>query len=119
MPRVPAHRRQTEGTRQDCGVTGGTGLLDRHAGDARGVPVEQLGWPEPASEQDGAGRHGGARLVAVQRAKQPTCQILQIGEPFAQIGVGYPAHSVVQLAGDALHRRFGRQPAVDHLGDPL
>ena len=55
----------------------------------------------------------------VQRAKQPTRQILQVGKPFAQIRIGYAARAVVQLAGDALHRRFGRQAAVDHLGDPF
>ena len=97
-------------------MAAGAGLLHRHAADAGGVPVEQFGRSETPGEQDCAGRHLRARLVAGQRAQQPSREVLQVGQPLAQIGIGDAAHPVVQLAGDPLHRRLGRQPAADHLG---
>ena len=78
------------------------GLLNRHAADAGGVPVEQFGRAEPAGQQDCAGRHLRARLVAGQRSQQPSREVLQVGQPLAQIGIGDAAHAVVQLTGDAL-----------------
>ncbi len=95
----------------------GTGFLDRHAADAGGVPVQQLGRPQPAGQQDRAGRHRRARPVTGQCRQQPAREILQVGQPFAQIGIGDPAHAVVQFASHTLHRRLGRQTAADHLGD--
>ena len=85
----------------------------------RGMPVEQLRRPQPPGQQDGAGWHRRARRVAGQRGQQPAGQILEIGQPLAQVGIADPAHAVVHFAGDPLHRRLGRQAAADHLGDAL
>ena len=61
---------------------------------------------------------GPAGAVAEQGGQQPAGQVLQVGQPLAQIGVGDAAHAVAQFAGDALHRRLGGDAAADHLADP-
>ena len=88
-------------------MAGGTGFLDRQADDAGGMPVEQLGRPQPAGEQDRAWWDGRARRIAGQGRQQPTREILQVGQPLAQIGIGDAAHAVMQLASHPLHRRLG------------
>ena len=64
---------------------------------------------------------GGTCGAAGRRPARPAAvpQVLQVGQPLAQIGIGDAAHAVVQLAGDPLHRRLGGQPAADHLGHPF
>ena len=58
-----------------------------------------------------------AAALAGERGQQPAGQILDVGQPLAQIGIGDAAHAIVQFAGDTLHRRLGGQAAADHLGD--
>ncbi len=94
-------------------------LLDHHAHDAAAVPVEKLRRTQPAGEQDCPRRHLRQRHgVAVQRLQQPVREVLDVGEPLAQIGIGNVAHSLAQLARNALHGSLGRQPAADRLRDP-
>ena len=104
-----ADGRDAQGAREDGGVAGGAGFLDRHTGDAAGMPVEQLGRTEAPRKQDRAVGHGRPRSLAGQRGQQAVGEVFHVGEALAQIGVADPAHPVVQFAGDALHRGLGRR----------
>ncbi len=112
-----ADRRDTQRARQDSGVAGRARLLHHHAGDTAAVPVEQLSRAEAACQQDGAFRHRVRLAAAVQRHQQPPGHVFQVGQPLAQIGVDDAPHVIAQFAGDAVHCRLGRQPAVDRLAD--
>ncbi len=96
-------------------MAGRAGFLDRHAGDAAGVPVQQFCRAQAPGQQDRTLRHRRTGNFAGQRGQQPIGQILHVGEALAQIGVADAAHPVMQLAGDTLHRGFGGQAAADHL----
>ena len=114
-----ADRGDAEGAGQDRGVAGGAGLLDRHAGNARGC-ASRATRPDPGGGRAGWRRAGigGAATSPSKRGEQPAGEILHVGEALAQVGVADAAHAVVQFAGDALHRGLGGNAAADHLGDP-
>ena len=107
----------TEGACQDRGMTGWAGFLDRQTGDAARVPVEQFGRAEPAGKEDGAGFDGEDGDLAGQCGQQAVRQILHIRETLAQIDVADAPHTVMQLGGDPLNRRFGGHAVADDIAD--
>ena len=113
-----AEGRNAQRARQDGGVTGRAGFLDRNTGDAARMPIQQFGRTQPPGQQDRTFGHRRTGHLAGQRGQQAVGEILHVGEAFAQIGVADAAHPVMQLAGDALHRGLGGQAAADHLARP-
>ncbi len=112
-----AHRRQTQGSGHDGGVAGGAGFLDGNARDAPGVPVQQLRRTQPSGHQDRAVGLRRGHGLAVECPQQSAGDVLEVGQPFAQIGVGDAPHPVAQVADDALHGRFRGQAALDRRSD--
>ena len=105
----------------DGDVRGQRAFFEDDALEEPAVVFEQFGGAEVARQDDGIAdqpRPRGTAELARDDADQAIAEVVEVGQPLAQIGVGDRPHARAGPLLDALDRRFGGQARIDRLVDP-
>ncbi len=95
-------------------------ILEHHGPQFGAVIFEQFGRAHIARHQNGVVGHflAGHRAVGCQNAQQPVCQIVEIVQTLANIGIGLAQHARAGVVLHTLNRSFRREARIDRLLEP-
>ncbi len=93
-------------------------FLDRNPRDARLVPLQQLGRPKAAREEDRARPRDRCRGSS-QFVQQPARHILEVSQPLAQHRISDATHAIMHLGCHPLNRGGRGQPTPHRIRYPV